>query len=122
MIRAALCAYRRPSTLGTEIFMNERDKQGTPDAARPEGAPPDADAKVQGEGDYAADRRYRERTDRFLGSANIEEVARAAAPHSEEEAREMREAEKEGRSHAHLPPKPAAGPRGPQSPKGKSGG
>ena len=102
--------------------MNERDKQPAPDAARPKGAQPEADAKVQGEGDYAADRRYRERTDRFLESANVEEVARAAAPHSAEEAQEMREAEKEGRSHAHLPPKRAAGPPDLPPPKGKPGG
>ena len=102
--------------------MNERDKQAPPDAGRPKGAKPDADAKVQGEGDYAADRRYRERTDRFLERANVEEVARAAAPHSEEEAREMGEAEKEGRSHAHLPPKRAAVPLNPAPSKVKPGG
>ena len=90
--------------------MKERNKQGTPNAARPKDAKPATDAQVQGEGDYAADRRYRDRTDRFLERADVEKVARAAAPGSEDEAREMREAEKEGRSHAHLPPKHSGGP------------
>jgi hypothetical protein len=64
-----------------------------------------SDTNIQGEGDYTADRRYRERTDKFLKDADVEQVARDAAPKSGEEAREMAEAEKEGRSHAHLPPK-----------------
>ena len=102
--------------------MNERDKQASANSGRPKGADSDRDGKVQGEGDYAADRRYRERTDRFLESADVDEVARAAAPHSEEEAREMQEAEKEGRSHAHLPPKRPAGPPEQQQRKGKQGG
>jgi hypothetical protein len=67
-----------------------------------------ADANIQGEGDYAADRRYRERTDRFLKTADVEEVARAAAPKSQAEAQEMAAADKEGRAHAHLPPRRGA--------------
>ena len=97
--------------------MKERDRQATANAARPKGPKPAADAKIEGEGDYAADRRYRERTDRFLESADVEEVARAAAPHSKEEAQEMREAEKQGRSHARLPPK--AGSKPPATKRGR---
>ena len=83
--------------------MKERDKQTQDSVARK--TRQDEDLKVQGEGDYAADRRYRERTDNFLKTADVEKVARAAAPKSPAEAREMVAAEKTGRSHAHLPAK-----------------
>jgi formate-dependent nitrite reductase cytochrome c552 subunit len=94
--------------------MKERAKSKDSAAAKqPKTA---ADANIQGEGDYAADRRYRERTDHFLKTADVEEVARAAAPKSKAEAREMAAAEQEGRDHAHLPPrrgtKQGAKPRG----------
>ncbi len=59
--------------------------------------------KNQGEGDYAADRRYRERTDQFLKSADVDELAHEAAPRSKAEADDMAEAEREGKSRAHLP-------------------
>ena len=51
-------------------------------------------------------RRYRKRTDRFLESADVDELAHEAAPQSGSEAREMAQAEKQGRSHAHVPPNP----------------
>jgi len=92
--------------------MNERDKP-TKDLAASKKA---KDSKVQGEGDYAADRRYRERTDNFLKTADVEEVARAAAPKSPAEARELVAAEKAGRSHAHLPAKRKA--KQPGTPRG----
>ena len=59
--------------------------------------------KIQGEGDYAADRRYRERTDRFLKSANVDDLAHKAAPRSNAEADEMARAEREGKAHARVP-------------------
>jgi hypothetical protein len=90
--------------------MKERNKQATPGAAPPKGAKPPNGCTGSRAGDYAADRRYRERTDRLPEREDVEEIARAAVPHSEEEAREMREAEKEGRSHADLSPKRKLGP------------
>ena len=63
--------------------MNQQDKPGKGSGTSP---PPKAsDPNVQGEGDYAADRRYRERTDQFLKDADVEKVARAAAPKSGED-------------------------------------
>jgi hypothetical protein len=90
--------------------MKERDKRAA-NSSSPGEQPKDAEPNIQGEGDYAADRRYRERTDQFLKSADVEEVARAAAPKSKAEADDMAAAEEEGRSHAHLPPKRGATPR-----------
>ena len=79
--------------------MPKRDQPPAQDPKKKQGS------GVQGEGDHAADRRYRERTENFLKTADVEEVAREAAPKSAAEAAEMAAAEKEGRSHAHLPAK-----------------
>ena len=55
---------------------------------------------IQGEGDYASDRRYRRHLKEYLERADVEAEARAAEPETGEEAREMLEAEKEGRERA----------------------
>lgn len=58
-------------------------------------------ADIQGEGNYEAGRRYDEKTRDFVESGRVEEAARGAQPRSAEEAREIEQAEREGRSHAH---------------------
>ncbi len=55
---------------------------------------------LQGEGNYDAARRHRESTEKFVKSGAVEPAARDAAPHSIDEAREMRDAEEAGKSHA----------------------
>lgn len=55
---------------------------------------------VQGEGDYASDRRYRRHLKEYLERADVESEARAAEPKTAEEARELLEAEQEGRERA----------------------
>jgi hypothetical protein len=55
---------------------------------------------VQGEGDYSAARRYQASVGNYVRSADIERAARAAAPRSEDEARELAEAEAAGRQRA----------------------
>ena len=50
-----------------------------------------------GEGNYAASRDYNQRTKDFVESGKVDEAARKAAPNNEKEAREMSEAEREGR-------------------------
>ena len=57
------------------------------------------DKKQHGEGNYEASREYNERTKRFVESGRVEEAAENAAPHDEQEATEMREAEEIGKSH-----------------------
>jgi hypothetical protein len=57
-------------------------------------------ARVQGEGDYDAARRYRSRTETFVASHDAEAIARKAAPKSPSEAREMRAAEQKGKARA----------------------
>ncbi|MDN3920649.1 hypothetical protein [Roseateles violae] len=61
---------------------------------------PEQDSELQGEGNYDATRRYDQKLRRFVQSGQVPEAAERAAPRSEEEAREMEQAEEEGRSHA----------------------
>ena len=58
------------------------------------------DPKIQGEGDYESARRYRKDVERFVEENDTEELAREAAPHSEQEADEILDAEREGRSRS----------------------
>lgn len=55
---------------------------------------------VHGEGNYAATRQYDDATKQYVESGRVEDAARAAAPKSEAEAREMEAAEAEGKRHA----------------------
>lgn len=56
--------------------------------------------KVQGEGDYAAARRYRKRTDEYLENNDVEKAAIRAAPTSAREAEDLRAAEAAGKKRA----------------------
>jgi hypothetical protein len=56
-------------------------------------------SQVQGEGDYESARRFRKDSEDFVKKADVPELARRAAPHSEEEAEELKKAEEVGRSH-----------------------
>ena len=53
-----------------------------------------------GEGNYAASRQYNEATKDYTQSGQVESAARAAAPKSDAEARQMDAAEAEGKRHA----------------------
>jgi hypothetical protein len=56
--------------------------------------------KIQGEGDYEATRRFRKRTEQYLGSHDVEKEARRAAPRSRQEAEELAAAEAAGKRRA----------------------
>jgi hypothetical protein len=56
--------------------------------------------KIQGEGDYDASRRYRDEVTEFLETADVEKLARDAAPKSAKEARELALAEDSGESRS----------------------
>jgi hypothetical protein len=62
--------------------------------------PTPADDDMHGEGNYSATRRHRESVKKFIDSGKVDEAAHEAAPASEKEAREMKEAEQAGLSHA----------------------
>ena len=53
-----------------------------------------------GEGSYEATRDYQKNIGDYLKKADVEADAQAAKPRSEQEAREIEQAEKEGRSHS----------------------
>jgi hypothetical protein len=53
-----------------------------------------------GEGSYEGSRDYKQRTEEYLKKHDVEADAEAAKPRSEEEARELKRAEDEGRSHS----------------------
>lgn len=55
--------------------------------------------KVQGEGDYEAAQRFDKAQHDFARSGKVEKAARDAAPRDKDEAREMEQAEREGRKH-----------------------
>jgi len=57
-------------------------------------------ARVQGEGDYEATRRYRKRTSDFLARNDVGKVAARAKPRSRAEAEELKAAEAAGRRRA----------------------
>jgi hypothetical protein len=65
-----------------------------------------ATPQVQGEGDYAATRRFDKDEREFLKHADVPELAKRAAPKSKEEAEELEKAEEIGRSHRADTPKP----------------
>jgi hypothetical protein len=62
--------------------------------------PAERDPELQGEGNYTAARRHRKSVERFVDAGKVERAAHDAAPRSEGEARELREAEDAGRAHA----------------------
>ena len=55
---------------------------------------------VHGEGNYAASRQYDDATKRYVEAGRVEDAARAAAPRSEAEARDMAAAEAAGKRRA----------------------
>jgi hypothetical protein len=77
----------------------EQQQQGSTDFQNSSG---NAGAKQQqmGEGSYEGTRDYNRRTEEYLKTHDVEKDAEAAKPHSEQEAREMEQAEDEGKSHS----------------------
>jgi hypothetical protein len=55
--------------------------------------------KVEGEGSYTGAKDYNKRTKKFVDSGKVQDAANDAAPKSEQEAREMQEAERIGKKH-----------------------
>ena len=53
--------------------------------------------KVEGEGSYSGSKDYNERTKKFVESGKTEKAAREAAPKSEREKQDMKEAERVGK-------------------------
>ena len=58
------------------------------------------DNKEHGEGNYKASRQYNDATKKFVESGRVDDAARNAAPKSDAEAKEMRNAEAQAKQHA----------------------
>ena len=56
--------------------------------------------KEHGEGNYKASKDYNDRTKDFVESGKVDEAAQKAKPQNQQEARELEQAEQEGKSHA----------------------
>ena len=56
--------------------------------------------KEHGEGNYKASKEYNDATKKFVESGKVDAAAEKAKPKNEQEAREMDDAEKAGKSHA----------------------
>lgn len=86
--------------MGDNDRTREERKQGPRQAETAAGRPADksSDDGLQGEGNYAAARRYRKGVSEFVESADIEGAARAAEPRDESQAEELEAAEEVGRS------------------------
>ena len=56
--------------------------------------------KVEGEGSYSGSKDYNERTQNFVDSGKVEEAAKEAKPRSEQEAHEMKKAERLAKERA----------------------
>jgi len=78
--------------------------QGVSGGQQSRGASGEVDAlrggNQYGEGNYAGTRQYDKATKEYAESGRVEQAARAAAPKSDAEAREMEAAEAEGKRHA----------------------
>jgi len=62
--------------------------------------PPQAGGQQMGEGSYEATRDYQEDIQDYLKKGTVEADARAAKPRSEAEAKDLEQAEREGKSHS----------------------
>lgn len=56
--------------------------------------------KEHGEGNYKASREYNDATRKFVEAGKVDQAAAKAKPKNEREARELKEAEDIGKSHA----------------------
>ena len=56
--------------------------------------------KEHGEGNYKATRDYNDATKKFIDSGKVDEAAEKSKPKSADEARQMTQAEQEGKSHS----------------------
>ena len=72
----------------------QQQRAGATDFQAPSGE------QVEGEGSYSATRNYQKNIKDYLDKADVQSDAEASKPRSESEARDLEEAEREGRSHS----------------------
>jgi hypothetical protein len=94
-----------PSRSTPRVLQQQPPRQG--DAQQQSGSTdfqpkPTAQDKEQqiGEGSYEGSRDYKQRAEEYMKKADVQADAEAAKPRSEQEARDLKQAEEEGRSHS----------------------
>src|SRR6185437_1007405 len=100
----------RGGSMGTQQSRQGHGRQGSrqqgqqsdrrPEQQRGDTGRQQTQQNVHGEGNYAASRHYDDATKKFTESGRVEPAARAAAPRSDADAREMAAAEAEGKRHS----------------------
>jgi hypothetical protein len=78
----------------------QQEPQRDSDQKQEQPKPAGKGGQQMGEGSYEATRDYEKDIEEYLKNADVEGDARAARPRSQQEARELEEAEKKGRSHS----------------------
>ena len=78
---------------------NQQQQQSGSNDFQPKGAPKGQQQQM-GEGSYEATRDYQKNIKDYLKDADVAADAEAAKPKSEQEARELDQAEAEGKSHS----------------------
>jgi hypothetical protein len=84
---------REQQMSGSNDFQNQQQPGAKPSAAS-------GKQQQMGEGSYEGTRDYNQRTADYLKTHDVKKDAEAAQPKSEQEAREMKAAEEEARSHS----------------------
>ena len=87
---------QRQQMAGSSEFQPGSQQQGSDKPQQQGGDKP----QQMGEGSYEGAREYKERTERYLEQGTVERDAEAAKPRSEQEARELEQAEDEGLSRS----------------------
>ena len=85
------------------VLQQQPERQSDPDQQRGSAQSQSqsrSGSQVEGEGSYSATRDYQKNIKDYLDKADVEKDAENAKPRSESEARELDEAEREGKSHS----------------------
>jgi len=89
-----------PRTLQQQPQRDSDPQQQRAGATDFQSRPDDQGSRVEGEGSYSATRNYQKDIKEYLDKADVKSDAEASKPRSESEAREMEDAEREGKSHS----------------------
>ena len=82
----------------TDPQRQQQQQQGSTDFQSKPGA--QQGGQVEGEGSYSATRNYQKNIGEYLKDADVEKDAENAKPRSEAEARDLEQAEQEGKKHS----------------------
>lgn len=85
---------------GKDGTTHDTSRGSADDAAAPKEQAIAHDDKVHGEGNYEATRDYNRDTKAFIDAGKVDDAARRAAPESEAQAKDLKQAEAQGAKRA----------------------